>query len=201
MKRVLAFVIIALLSLFSFLSAQTPSHASRQAGLLGSQESQDLQNEEAEKEGLTRIENDAILGRLKKEKILVKLPTHKNLKIDYRLPPQFRFCLPQVRTFLIKFASDPRGRGRIVVNSATRTDTYQRRLRKHNPNAIILSSHVFGCTVDIAKKGHTPAQLNAMREYLRALKIKGVIEPVEEFRQSVFHIMVFKSYVENKSPQ
>lgn len=195
MRRTLVCAITAVLFLFSFpLFAQTPS-------LLGSQESQDLQNEEAEREGLTRIKDDAILKRLKKEGVLVKLPTHKNLKIDYRLPSQFRFCLPQVRTFLIKFASDPRGRGRIVINSATRTDKYQMQLRKRNPNAIILSSHVFGCTVDIAKKGYTPSQLNATREYLRELKIKGVIEPVEEFRQSVFHIMVFKSYVENKNPQ
>jgi hypothetical protein len=80
-----------------------------------------------------------------------------------------------------------------------RTEVYQRKLRKHNPNAIPNSSHVFGCTVDIAKLGHTKAQLNAIRNYLLVLKEAGLVEPVEEFRQSVFHVMVFKKYTEKRS--
>lgn len=192
MRYVVACILFVLFSFTQFLLAETPS-------LVGSPESREGQIEQAKKDGLERILNDARLKRMKKDGTLVKLPTNKSLRVDWRLSPEFRFCLPHVRAFLLDLASNPKKTGRIKVNSAVRTEVYQRQLRKHNPNAVILSSHVFGCTVDIAKLGHTKAQLDELRRILLELEGKGLIEATEEHRQSVFHVMVFKKYTEKTS--
>lgn len=189
-----------IISLFSspVLTAQTPT-------LVGSPESQDCQNEEASKEGLLKILNNMQLKCMIRAGTLVKLPVNKNLTIDRRLPARFRYCLPQTKKWLLATAKPHEvdgvmvSFGKIKITSAVRTEEYQRQLRKRNPNAIERSSHVFGCTVDIAKKGHTAAQLNAMRRYLLMLKGTGVIESIEEHNQACFHVMVFRKYIETRN--
>lgn len=166
--------------------------------LRGSPESKEWQIEVAKKEGLERILNDARLKRMVRDGTLVKLPTNRNLKIDFRIPPAFRVCLPRVKLFLLDLASAPKLTGRIKVNSAVRTEIYQRQLRKRNPNAVSNSSHTYGCTVDIAKLGHTEAELDLLRTHLLALETAGLIEATEEHTQSVFHVMVFAGYVEKR---
>lgn len=192
MRRALIFVFAVVFFFAPSLFAEKPS-------LLGSHESQARQNEEALREGLERVLNDARLNRMKKDGTLVELPTHKYLEVDPRVPPKFRFCLPEVKTFLLDLASNPRRTGKIKITSAVRTDVYQRELRKKNPNAVPLSSHVFGCTVDITKLKHSKAELKVLRKFLLELEGAGLIEATEETRQSVFHIMVFKKYLEHRS--
>jgi hypothetical protein len=75
----------------------------------------------------------------------------------------------------------------------------QKKLRRHNRNAApaegeIASSHLAGITVDIQRRGLSKAQLKWVQDYLRPLKAMGLVEPEEERRQWVFHIMVSDRY-------
>jgi hypothetical protein len=88
----------------------------------------------------------------------------------------------------------------IQVNSAVRTVEQQRKLRRHNGNAApevgeTASSHLAGITVDITKRGMSRKQHKWMADYLAKLKTDGVIEPEEERRQPVFHVMVSDRYL------
>ena len=56
------------------------------------------------------------------------------------------------------------------------------------------SPHLTGAAVDIAKKGLTPSEVAWMRAYLMPLQVAGKIDVEEEFKQSCFHISVYKSY-------
>jgi hypothetical protein len=78
---------------------------------------------------------------------------------------------------------------------------------KKNKNAAPVSgptssSHLGGSTVDITKKGLTKDEIRWMRKALLKLEAQDLVEATEEFRQSVFHIMVYKmytQYVKNKT--
>jgi hypothetical protein len=76
---------------------------------------------------------------------------------------------------------------------------YQRRLMRTNGNAApaegdVVSPHLTGATVDIAKSGLSRQEMAWMRERLLALQSAGKIDVEEEFRQACFHITVYKSY-------
>lgn len=166
--------------------------------LRGSKKSQARQNVEAAKEGLTRLQGQRQLERMKRQKLLVPLPSNSRLQVDSRIPETLRYCRPWTKAFLLRFAEDFHRQFKnakpIEVNSAVRTEAYQRRLRKHNSNAARKSSHVVGSTVDLGKLGHTGSELKYMRGYLLRLEKAGVVEVTEEHSQSVFHVMVFKNY-------
>jgi hypothetical protein len=92
----------------------------------------------------------------------------------------------------------------LQVNSAVRTVEYQRRLLHINGNAApaegdVASPHLTGAAIDIAKKGLTAAEVAWMRAYLLPLEQSGKIDVEEEFKQSCFHISVYKSYVAQSS--
>ena len=59
----------------------------------------------------------------------------------------------------------------------------------------LVSPHLTGATVDIAKKGLSRAEIAWMRRQLADLQTAGKIDVEEEFKQSCFHITVYKSYV------
>ena len=88
---------------------------------------------------------------------------------------------------------------KLIKDSAVRTQEYQWKLQEHNGNATNRSSHIFGSTVDIAKKGMSRKSIQWMRHYLLRFEKMGLIEATEEFHQAVFHVMVFKAY-ENYRP-
>ncbi|HBZ04348.1 MAG: hypothetical protein UU11_C0003G0016 [Parcubacteria group bacterium GW2011_GWF2_40_69] len=157
------------------------------------------QNEQADREGLVKIKNDKQLARLVKDGTLAPLPHNLFVRVDYRLPAQYRYCLPWTRSFLDDLGlahafqtgfTDP-----VQVNSAVRSVPRQRVIAKINSNAVETtgprrSSHLTGSTVDIAKKG----DINWIREYLTKKMQEGELIFVEEFNQLVFHVMVFKNY-------
>ncbi len=58
----------------------------------------------------------------------------------------------------------------------------------------IVSPHLTGATIDIAKSGMSRAEIEWMRRRLLALQTAGNIDVEEEFRQACFHITVYKSY-------
>jgi hypothetical protein len=83
---------------------------------------------------------------------------------------------------------------------------YQKRLMGTNGNAAaaegeIVSPHLTGATIDIAKNGLSRQEMAWMRTRLLALEQAGKIDVEEEFQQACFHITVYKNYVPPRPAQ
>jgi hypothetical protein len=176
--------------------------------LVGSHESLVRQNTRTEADGLQRIEDDAQLNELRREKALVPLPVSVQLRVNEALPVNRRYTRPWTSRFLVDLARAHAARfGRsLQVNSAVRTVEYQRHLMSVNGNAApadgdIASPHLSGATIDIAKKGLSTSEVSWMRAYLLPLEQAGKIDVEEEFYQSCFHITVYKSYAPPATPE
>jgi len=159
------------------------------------------QNEEIDRLELPRIQNDEELEELKASLDLVPIQESETLRIDPRLDPDRRYCRPWTRDFLddASEAYFKQFHTKLQVNSAVRTVQVQKKLRRHNRNAApekgaTASSHLAGITVDIQRRGMTREQVKWMERYLLPLKNMGLIEPEEERRQWVFHVMVSDRY-------
>jgi hypothetical protein len=183
-----------------------PVHLSIPAPLRGSHESLVHQNEMAEAEGLERILDDADLDDRIAHGSLVPVPVSTVLHINTDLPENRRYCRPWAAKFLsdIARAHSASFGGALEVTSAVRTVEYQRQLRHVNGNAAaadgdIASPHLTGGAIDIAKQGLSAREIGWMRAWLIPLEQAGKIDVEEEFRQSCFHISVYKSYAEAKS--
>ena len=169
--------------------------------LRGTHESLVRQNTRAEQDGLLRVKDDVDLGALRHTGSLVGLPDTTAMHVDARLPMNRRYC----RTWTGRFLNDlarahyERFHKPLQVNSAVRTIEYQRHLLHINGNAApaegdVASPHLTGAAVDIAKKGLSPSEVAWMRSYLLPLQMAGKIDVEEEFKQSCFHISVYKAY-------
>lgn len=170
--------------------------------LRGSRDSLLKQNEEIDRAGLPRIQDDEQLEQLKAIGYLVPVKESKFLRFDSQLADERRYCRPWTLAFVEDLGRDyyEKFKTPIQVNSAVRTVEQQRRLRRHNGNAApetgeTASSHLAGVTVDIGKRGMTRKQHKWVADYLAKLKVDGVIEPEEERRQPVFHVMVTDRYL------
>jgi hypothetical protein len=171
------------------------------APLRGSLESLERQNERLEAEGLERIEDEADLASRIVDKLLVPIPVSSALTVNPDLEDNHRYCRPWTAKFLADLAKahaaafhDP-----LMVSSAVRTVEYQRKLMRTNGNAApaegdLVSPHLTGATIDIAKKGLSRAEMAWMRRQLLGLEAAGKIDVEEEFKQACFHITVYKSY-------
>jgi len=179
--------------------------------LRGSHESLVHQNEMAEADGLERILDDADLEDRIAHGSLVPVPVSAGLHVNTDLPENRRYCRPWTAKFLTDLAhahSQRFSASAIEVTSAVRTVAYQRQLRRINGNAAaadgdIASPHLTGGTIDIAKQGLSAREIGWIRAWLIPLEQQGKIDVEEEFRQSCFHISVYKSYTEpkpNRSP-
>jgi hypothetical protein len=183
-----------------------PVHLSIPPPLRGSHESLVRQNEMAEAEGLERILDDADLDERIAHGSLVPVPVSATLRINPELPENRRYCRPWTAAFLSDLARAHAarfGESPLEVTSAVRTVEYQRQLRHINGNAAaadgdIASPHLTGSTIDIAKQGLSAREIGWMRGFLIPLEQAGKIDVEEEFRQSCFHISVYKSYAESK---
>ncbi len=169
--------------------------------LRGSAESLARQNEKTEADGLERILDENDLDDRIARGMLVPVPTSAALTINGDLPPDRRYCRPWTATFLSDLARAHAARfhDALEVSSAVRTVAYQKRLMETNGNAAqaegdIVSPHVTGATIDIAKSGLSRREIYWMRIRLRALQNAGKIDVEEEFQQACFHITVYKSY-------
>ncbi|HTJ31281.1 MAG TPA: DUF5715 family protein [Acidobacteriaceae bacterium] len=172
------------------------------APLRGSHESLVHQNQMAEAEGLERILDDTDLDNRIASGSLVQIPASYSLHVSSNLPENRRYCRPWTAKFLTdlsrahnaKFGGSP-----LEVTSAVRTVEYQRHLRRVNGNAAaadgdIASPHLTGGTIDIGKNGLTSREIGWIRAYLIPLEQKGFIDVEEEFKQSCFHISVYRKY-------
>jgi hypothetical protein len=170
--------------------------------LRGSYESLVRQNEKTEADGLERIEDDADLNDRIAHKMLVPVPTSAALNVNQNLPENRRYCRPWTARFLsdVARAHAVAFHGPLEVSSAVRTVEYQKELMKVNGNATaaegdVASPHLTGATIDIAKTGLTRKEIAWMRAWLLPLQAAGKIDVEEEFKQSCFHITVYKSYI------
>jgi hypothetical protein len=169
--------------------------------LRGSLESLERQNQIVEAEGLERIQDEDDLNNRIAEKALIPVPVSAGLAVNEELPEAHRYCRPWTALFLRNLARAHAARFHrpIEVSSAVRTVEYQKRLMRTNGNAAaaegdIVSPHLTGATVDVAKHGMTHQELVWMRSWLLPLQLAGQIDAEEEFHQACFHITVYKLY-------
>jgi LAS superfamily LD-carboxypeptidase LdcB len=174
--------------------------------LRGSYESLLRQNEKTEDDALERIEDDDDLADRIARKMLVPVPVSAALNVTQNLPENRRYCRPWTASFLFDLARAhaTEFRHSLVVSSAVRTVEYQKQLMKVNGNATaaegdVASPHLTGASIDIAKQGLTRQEIGWMRAWLLPLETAGKIDVEEEFRQSCFHITVYKSYVPSRT--
>jgi len=167
----------------------------------GSMASLERQNQKAEAEGLERIEDENDLTDRIARGILVPVPASSVLVVNSDLAEHHRYCRPWTARFLTDLASAYAAQfhGPLEVSSAVRTVAYQKHLMAVNGNAAaaegdIVSPHLTGATIDIAKKGMTRQQIGWMRSWLTPLQDAGKIDVEEEFQQACFHITVYKEY-------
>lgn len=166
------------------------------------------QNTMADSEGLTRIQDDADLDRMRSTRLLVALPQSSALRVDDRLPANRRYCRPWTEIFLANLARAHYARfhAPLQVNSAVRTVSFQERLIRTNGNAapaegLTASPHLTGQAVDLAKHGLSLTEIAWLRGYLMPLVQEGKIDVEEEFQQSCFHISVYKGYLPEPAPR
>jgi Family of unknown function (DUF5715) len=171
------------------------------APLKGSLASLERQNERLTSEGLERILNENDLAARIANHLLVPVPVSDALTINPDLPINHRYCRPWTAKFLADLARDHEAvfHRPLEVSSAVRTVQYQRELMRVNGNAApaqgdIVSPHLTGATIDIAKKGLTRDEVKWMRRRLLQLEDEGKIDVEEEFRQACFHITVYTTY-------
>lgn len=172
------------------------------APLRGSLASLQRQNDRVDAEGLERIENEADLAARIANKLLVPLPASAALTVNTELEDNHRYCRPWTARFLTDLARahEAAFHRSIEVSSAVRTVEYQKRLMEINGNAApaegdLVSPHLTGATIDIAKSGLSRSEISWMRLRLAELQAAGKIDVEEEFKQACFHITVYKSYV------
>ncbi len=171
------------------------------APLKGTHEVLVHQNQMADDAGLTRIQDDEDLDRMRAQHLLVGFPDIAALEVNEDLPMNRRYARP----WTVKFVEDTarqyyaRFHQPLHLNSAVRTVNYQLRLQRVNGNAAAVdgdgaSPHLTGQAVDLGKRGMSAAQLAWMRTYLLPLMQAGKVDVEEEFQQACFHISVYGSY-------
>jgi len=163
------------------------------------------QNQMANDEGLTRIQDDADLNRMREQHLLVSFPDIASLDVNEELPLNRRYARP----WTVKFAGDiarayyAQFHEPLHLNSAVRTVDYQLRLQRVNGNAAAVegetaSPHLTGQAIDFGKRGMSVAQIAWMRTYLLPLMQSGKVDVEEEFQQACFHISVYGSYASRR---
>ena len=157
------------------------------------------QDEMAKQYGLTPIKNNTDLEKLIESNKLVPIPTSKYLTVSSKLPQIRRYCRPWVANFLqdISYAYYQQFKKPLVVDSAVRTQQFQKKLRRYNRNAAAVtgeaeSPHLTGIAVDLNKRNFSERELFWMRQYLTFDALAGKLDVEEEFSQKCFHISVYK---------
>lgn len=174
----------------------------------GSHEMLVKQNEIIDQMELPRIADDDELEQVIENEELVPLTESPSLKIASNLTETRRYCKPWTRDFVQDFgqAFYEVFKKPIQVNSAVRTVQQQKKLRRRNRNAGPIegetaSTHLTGITLDISKRGLTRKQHAWIEQYFLPLKEAGLIDPIEERRQPVFHVVVFDRYTDWRESQ
>ncbi len=167
----------------------------------GSHEMLVRENERIDELELPRITNDEELLRLEEEEELVPVESSRHIDVAANLTDSRRYARPWTRDFLedLSQAYYEKFHTPLMVTSLVRTMEQQKKLRRHNRNAApeegeTASTHLTGSTVDILKRGMSRKQHQWIEQYFLPLKNLGLIDPIEERRQPVFHVMVMDTY-------
>jgi uncharacterized protein YcbK (DUF882 family) len=167
----------------------------------GSHEMLVRQNVQLDQLELPRISSEEQLIQLEEAQELVPVENSRSLSVASNLAGNRRYCRPWTRDFLedLSDAYYSEFHQPIMVTSLVRTIDQQKKLRRRNHNAApqegdTASTHLTGVTVDILKRGMTRKQHDWLNQYLLPLKQAGLVDPIEELRQPVFHVVVFNTY-------
>ena len=169
----------------------------------GSHELLVQQNEVIDEMDLPRIQNDEELEIREANEELVPVEDTKALVVSPNLIENRRWCKSWTRDFLddISEAYYQQFHQSLLITSLVRTAEQQKKLRRHNRNAApdegdTVSTHLTGMTFDLYKRGMSRKQHKWIEQYMLPLKDAGLVDPIEERRQPVFHVTVFSGYEE-----
>lgn len=175
----------------------------RAAGLRATRGSQAVQNERADGDNLSRMEDREMVARWVRLQLLERVPGKTPTFYLHAVHDENQYLRPWAKLFLERLSRQYHARHRqpLRVTSLLRTADYQKRLSGRNGNAAAAegparSAHLTGACMDISKKGMTRAQQAWLRDVLASLKAKEYVYAVEEFKQPVFHILVHRNYEE-----
>lgn len=171
------------------------------ASLRANRSSQAIQNERADDDNLSRMEDRAMVQRWARLELLERVPSKTSTYYLHAVHAENRYLRPWAKLFLERLSRQyhARHRKQLRVTSLLRTAEYQRTLSRRNGNAAAAegpkrSAHLTGACLDISKKGMTRAQQSWVRSVLASLKTKGYLYAVEEYQQPVFHVLVHRDY-------
>ena len=157
---------------------------------------------------LPRIEDEEQLELLEDSGDLVPIDETRSLKVAANLNANRRYCRAWTRDFADDFADAfyAQFHKPIQINSAVRTEDQQKKLRRVNRNAApeigdTASTHLTGVTLDISKRGLTRKEHDWINQYFLPIRDAGMIDPIEERRQPVFHVVVFEGYTDWQDSQ
>jgi hypothetical protein len=166
------------------------------------------QNIQIDQLELPRIaDEDELLAREAAQE-LVPVDEGPGLVVAPNLAESHRYCKPWTRDFLedLGAAYFQEFNQPIIATSLVRTAEQQKRLHRRNRNAApeegeTASTHLTGMTVDLLRRGMTRKQHEWIEQYFMPLVQAGLIEPIEERHEPVFHVVVFNTYSEWRQPE
>jgi hypothetical protein len=162
------------------------------------------ENATANHQTLSRMRTREQLERFVRMRLLVPLAAEATGVRVVGVEPWRRVARPWTRLFVQQLGRalhDLFGGARLRVTDLTRTEAVQQALLLANGNAAPAdgpqrSSHLTGASVDLSKVDHSEDELLWLRLVLGRLARRGVVNPIEEFVQPHFHVMVFRSYAD-----
>lgn len=178
-----------------------PGAVQAATSLRANSQSQTVQNELADENHLSRMQDKDMVARWARLELLVPIPEKTRDFYLHAVPSDNRYLRPWAKTFLTRLGQQFRTRfGRpLRVTSLLRTVSYQRSLARRNGNAAAstgpkASAHLTGACLDISKKGMTRSQQQWMRNVLLSLRKREYLYAIEEFYQPTFHVLVLRQY-------
>jgi hypothetical protein len=173
------------------------------ATLRANSQSQVIQNEQADTDRLSRMEDQKMIDRFSRLQLLVPVENKTRDFYIHNIPEERRYLRPWAKLFLERLGRQYHSKfgQSLRITSLVRTEDHQRKLQGRTPNAAApdgekRSAHLTGACLDISKKGMNRSQMRWVREVLSSLKEKGYLYAVEEFTIPNFHIMVHRDYPE-----
>ncbi|HEX4962118.1 MAG TPA: DUF5715 family protein [Thermoanaerobaculia bacterium] len=171
----------------AFCLLSLPASLADAQSLLGSRESMQRQDEQAQEHGYTYMRTTADVRDFAKRGLLVRLRGNADYDIESD-EVSFPYARPEVKLFVERLADQYRSAcgEKLVVTSLTRPITRQ-------PwNASVLSVHPTGMAADL-RKSSSSACRNWLENTLLDLEGKGVLEATKEQYPPHYHVALFPS--------
>ena len=112
--------------------------------LRANSDSQVIQNERANRDRLSRLEDQKMLGRFARLRLLTPVPANARGYYLHAVPARLHYLRPWSKLFLDRLSNQFRARfgKRLRITSLIRTAKYQKSLEKRNHNAAPASGSV-----------------------------------------------------------